>query len=81
MQFLKSVAICASALAAFAAAQSTQVAIYNMPDTVMVGKATQLQIHSGSGPFTLTLRRGNPNDLQNVSTITSEFSNTFCTTE
>lgn len=72
MQFTKSVVLCASALTALVAAQSTSVAIYNMPDTVTVGKSTTLQTKC-SGSCTLILRRGNPLDLKNVSTITSKY--------
>lgn len=57
-------------LAALAYAQ--KVAFTSLPATLDVGSSFNITWAGGDGsPVTLTLRRGNPNDLDTVSTIAS----------
>lgn len=57
-------------LAAFAYAQATKVAFTSLPATLTVGDSFNITWAGGDGSsVTLTLRRGNPNDLDTVNTI------------
>ncbi|KAL9056161.1 MAG: hypothetical protein Q9162_003122 [Coniocarpon cinnabarinum] len=67
MQYATSFAITGSALAAIAAAQS--VAVNNVPTSFTAGQAGTFDVVKGPGPYTLQLRRGDSNNLSNVTYI------------
>ncbi|KAL9536041.1 hypothetical protein SMMN14_01432 [Sphaerulina musiva] len=70
--FVKSILV--GALAALAAAQSSVISFTNsLPSPAEVGKPfTLTYTTTGSGPVSIILRKGNPNDLQTVATLTSD---------
>ena len=71
MHFFKSL-LAAAPFVAYAIAQSSKVAFTSLPATIEAGNSFNISWAGGDGSsVTLTLRRGNPGDLDTVATIAS----------
>ncbi|KAK8222832.1 hypothetical protein BKA81DRAFT_350587 [Phyllosticta paracitricarpa] len=73
MRFFTTI-VSAFALVATAVAQSASVQITDYPQSVTAGQTYTIKYTATdiNKPCTLTLRRGNPNDLTTISTLTSK---------
>ncbi|KAF2773234.1 hypothetical protein EJ03DRAFT_323741 [Teratosphaeria nubilosa] len=62
------------AFAGFAAAQSASLTFTSVPDSITEGQAVTLKYttNDASSPVTITLRKGDSNNLQTVSTLTTD---------
>ncbi|KAI9857320.1 MAG: hypothetical protein M1824_004870 [Vezdaea acicularis] len=72
MHFLKTLFIGASAFAAAVTAQGTgNLAFTSTPTSVTVGQSANITFSGASGPATIILRKGNPQNLATISTLTT----------
>ncbi|KAF2225444.1 hypothetical protein BDZ85DRAFT_66640 [Elsinoe ampelina] len=74
MRFLHFLSVSAIALASFAAAQSAVLGFSEVPTSVRAGQPATIRYTAEdlSEPVTITLRKGDANDLETIQTLTSD---------
>ncbi|KAJ9623516.1 hypothetical protein H2203_005778 [Taxawa tesnikishii (nom. ined.)] len=77
MHFFKTLALGASALASFAAAQSANLGFTSTPTSVKAGTPVTIKYTAENldSPVTITLRKGDPNNLSTIGVLTSSATN------